>query len=234
MLEREDMIYCAIICDMKKSRTLSNWSSIVERLEQVLISVNSKFQGEISIDFKLTVGDEFQGVLKTPKSAYDVYVYLKSNLPVEIYCGIGVGDIERVNKNDKGLRGTAFYRAREALQFCKKKKRFLFLKSGDGERQLDDIINTVFHFIEVIEKSWTRRQREIVSYCRLHPDFTYEKIGVNFGISKQSVSQILKSANWQVILEGEALIKKLLMNFVKQNHFTNDSKANILYSDRER
>ena len=226
-------MYCVMICDVKGSRALVDWPIIVGRIEKVLKNINSIFHDEVCIDFKLTVGDEFQGVLKTPKNAYDLYLYIKSNLPVEVYCGIGIGDIEKPNNKDTGMRGAAFYRAREALEFCKKKKRGVFLKSDERKNQVDDIINTMFLFFETIERSWTKRQKEIVSYYRLHSDYTYEEIGKKFGISRQSVYQILKSANWHIVLEGESLIQRLLMGFVKDNYLTGDSKANMPYRGEE-
>ncbi len=36
-----------------------------------------------------------------------------TNPPVGICCGIGIGEVEKSQEDDKGLRGTAFFRARE-------------------------------------------------------------------------------------------------------------------------
>jgi len=62
----------------------------------------------------------------------------------------------------------------------------------------------------VLEKSWTKRQREVVNYVRLHPGSTYEQVGNHFTISKQAVSQILGAADWAAIAEGETLLNHLL------------------------
>ena len=228
---------CVIIGDIKKSRNVDNWPNIFKRLDNTLKGINRAFSSDILIDFKPTVGDEFQGVLKNPKNAYALYVFIRSKLPVDIYCGIGVGDIERPLKEDIGMRGTAFYRARSALELCKKSKRNLLIKSLDIPNRIDEIINTLLRFIEVLENSWTKRQQQVINYFRLHPDYTYEQLGKHFRISKQAVSQILRAADWAAISEGETLLGKLLGNIcsdikkinVKGINFTNKNKANMLY-----
>ncbi|MDI6886285.1 MAG: SatD family protein [archaeon] len=201
---------CVLIGDIKRSRDVENWSTLFKKLEGTLNEINKMFSEDIIIDFKPTVGDEFQGVLKNPKNAYVIYVSIKSRLPVDFYCGVGIGDIERPLEEEVGMRGTAFYRARSALELCKKSNRNLLIKSSDTTIQTDEILNTLLRFIEVLENSWTERQREVVNYVRLHPGSTYEQVGKHFKISRQAVSQILGAADWAAISEGEALLNNLL------------------------
>ena len=68
----------------------------------------------------------------------------------------------------------------------------------------------VLHFVEVLENSWTKRQREVAEYFRFHPRDTYEQLGKHFGLRKQSISDVLIAANWKVIAEGNNLVQKLL------------------------
>ena len=208
---------CVLIGDIKKSRDIEDWSTLFRKLEETLNEINTMFSDDIRINFKPTVGDEFQGVLKSPKNAYAIYVSIKSNLPMDFYCGVGIGDIERPLEDEIGMRGTAFYRARSAVELCKKSNRKLLIKSSDMTNQTDEILNTVLRFIEVLEESWTERQREVVNYVRLHPGSTYEQIGNHFAISKQAVSQILAAADWAAISEGENLLNNLLgrLNLVR-------------------
>jgi len=201
---------CVLLGDIKRSRDVANWPTLFRKLEGTLSEINRMFSDDLIIDFKPTVGDEFQGVLKSPKNAYAVYVATKSRLPVDFYCGVGIGEIERPLEDKVGMRGTAFYRARSALELCKKSNRKLLIRSSDRTNQIDEILNTVLRFIEALENSWTRRQREIVNYVRAHPGSTYDQIGNHFTISKQAVSQILGAADWAAISEGEHLLNHLL------------------------
>ena len=102
----------------------------------------------------------------------------------------------------------------------------MFIKSSDTPDQTDTIINTLLRFVEVLENSWTQRQKEIANYYRLHPKCTYKQLGANFGITKQATSQILKAANWELVSEAESLVKV----FFKTKHQHKQSKATKPYN----
>jgi hypothetical protein len=218
------MLRTAIIGDIKSSRRLENWSQIFQTLQATLDEVNHRFAGQILIPFKPTVGDEFQGALKTRKNAFDVYNFIRARLPVPFYCGIGVGEVEKTASSDGGLRGTAFYNAREALEQCKARKRNLYVirieppLCREEQSSEDEIINTLLALIGVLENSMTRRQREIVAYYRLHPDLTLNQVGEHFGVRQGTVSNILKAAHYHDITAGEHLVKQLLSAPIRKKH----------------
>lgn len=226
---------CVIIGDIKKSSRLNNWPGIFKELKKSLSEINKRYSNDIVVTFKPTVGDEFQGAIIKPEKVFEIYSIIKSKLPVNVYYGIGIGDIEKPFTDEIGMRGSAFYRARDALEICKKKKRSIFIKSSDTPNQTDDLINMLLRFIEVFEYSFTKRQREIVNYYRLHPNYTYDQLAEHFNTSKQSISQILKAANWELISEGGNFAKEFLKNMysntdgVKEKCFTNESKGKMLY-----
>ena len=206
---------CVVIGDIKGSKGLPNWQNIIAHLTEIFARINTQFSDVIVVDFTLTVGDEFQGVSVSPEKAFEILNFIRSKLQeklgLSIYCGVGVGDIERPLGREIGMmRGSAFYRARDALESCKRKKRSILVKSSDVPNQADLIINSCLRLVEAIESSLTIRQRGIVSYYRTHRDYTYEQLGRHFGFSKQAASQSLKAAKWEVIAEGDDLIKKLL------------------------
>jgi hypothetical protein len=110
------------------------------------------------------------------------------------------------------LRGTAFYRARTAVEECQKRAGLLRVNITDGVNQIDQILNTLLLATETIEDFWTKKQKLVANYLRLHPTLTYEQIGQEFGISKSSISQILSAAKWEALLEIEKLIFELSNN----------------------
>lgn len=214
--------HCVMIGDIKRSRDLDEWGSVFEKLQAALKQINREFSDDILVDFVPTVGDEFQGALRDPKHAYAVYASIKRGFRVGFYCGIGIGDIEKPLERDIGMRGDAFYRARSALEFCKRRKRSVLLRSSDTTSLADETIDTLLHFIEVMENSWTKRQREVLHYYRLHPDYTYEQLGSHFGIAKQSVRDILKAGDWDLITEGETVVNKLLQDMCSHSEESDD------------
>ena len=56
--------YYALIGDIIESRSLANRAKIQEALSQALNGLNERYQGHLASCFSLTLGDEFQGLLK--------------------------------------------------------------------------------------------------------------------------------------------------------------------------
>ena len=200
--------HCVLIGDIRSSRDLQDWPAVFRNLENALREVNSHFADDVVVAFAPTVGDEFQGALRGPRNAYEAYLHIKSRLRVAIYCGIGFGDVEKPLQADVGMRGTAFYRARDALELCKSRNRKVMVRSSEDGDLTDETLNTLLHFIQSLEDSWTERQREVLGYYRLHPDDTYEQLGNHFGVSRQSVRDILRAGDWELIRELETLVNK--------------------------
>jgi hypothetical protein len=199
-----------LIGDIRSSRDLEDWPTVFGSLQRSLQEVNNEFADDVVVDFAPTVGDEFQGALRDARSAYAVYLHVKGRLPAAMYCGIGIGDVEKPLGNDVGMRGSAFYRARDALEFCKGRKRNVTMRSSEQGGLADETLNTLLHFIQSLEDSWTERQREVLGYYRLHPDHTYEQLGDHFGIARQSIRDIVSAGDWELISEGETLVNKWL------------------------
>ena len=209
-----------LICDVRGSRKIENWGEVYSKIEQVIKELSQVFDEDFLIPLEFTVGDEFQGVLKSPHNIYEVVKFLKIFMPVQFYCGVGIGEVE-IPESRNAMRGQAFYRARDALEVCKKDKRVAYLISG--KNLIDVPVNAILFFIQTIEAGWSSRQREVVTYYRLNPGLTYEKIGKHFGVTRQTIMKILKAAKFKAIREGEEAIKKLLDN-VNQIQFTNNNK----------
>jgi hypothetical protein len=168
------------------------------------------------VTFAPTIGDEFQGAIAAPEKAFKVCNFMKSKLQIEMYYAIGVGNIERPVAEEIGMRGSAFYRARDALEMCKKADRDIIIKSSSTPNPTDDMINELFHFIELLENSWTERQRALVNYYRLHPDYTYEQLGKHFGYTRQAAHQFLIGAHWELLMAGNNLVDELLRSYLRK------------------
>jgi predicted 3-demethylubiquinone-9 3-methyltransferase (glyoxalase superfamily) len=228
---------CVIIGDVRESRLLDNWTRVFNRIQTHLAVANRRFASDILISFGPTVGDEFQGVLKTPRKAYDACVALRSGIPTRLRIGIGTGAVERRFARDKGMRGTAFYGARAAIEACKKLNRAILVRSAAEPTATDVAINTLLHVAASLEERWTPRQQQLLGFYREHPGWSYDRLGNRFQVTKQAVSQILAAADWDTFLEAEAAIRTLLGNdeafrqAVKLQGFTSGSKAPRIYND---
>ncbi len=199
-----NLLKAAFICDLKSSRKIERWSEIIASIKNQLNQLNRQFASFIEVPFRFTVGDEFQGVLSSVEGVVPVFRWLRYNLPVEFYCGCGIGSVEYAEKDFSTMRGSAFYRARDSIEYAKRKNRKFLLNSNSEE--VDMVVNGIYFLIQVIESRWTNRQRELASFYMLNEKLTYDEIGRRFGISKQAVSKHLRAAGVEAILEGEEVI----------------------------
>lgn len=117
------MNYITMICDIKNSRSLSNRDEIQTHLIQTIRRCNEIFQSEIACPFLITMGDEWEGLLKPNTNYTKVISFFQENLPKEVvfYTGIGIGDITVHNYEltVNQLDGPAFYLARDAITYAK-------------------------------------------------------------------------------------------------------------------
>jgi hypothetical protein len=108
------------------------------------------------------------------------------------------------------MRGTAFYRARAALDRCKAQKRGIVVGSADSLLLNDEVLNAMLELIFGLESKRTRRQLEILQFYRVQHERTYEDVGAFFGISKQSVHGALKASSALILVRADDIVRRLL------------------------
>lgn len=111
-----------MICDLKSSRTMKNREAVQYKLIDAIRRVNNNFQSSIASNFIITLGDEWQGLLKYPCDYYRVLEFFHKTLDnVDFYCGIGVGPITIHNfeLTVNQLDGPSFHLARKAINLAK-------------------------------------------------------------------------------------------------------------------
>lgn len=118
-------MFCTIVCDIKESRKIENREEVQYQIIDMLKEVNEQFKDIIASPFLITLGDEWQGLLKYPCDYKSIIKFFKKTIPnVQFYTGIGIGDvfIHNFELTVNQLDGPSFYRAREAVQFAKEQK----------------------------------------------------------------------------------------------------------------
>ncbi|WP_026883802.1 SatD family protein [Clostridium akagii] len=119
------MNYCTIICDIKSSRKLKDRDIIQYKIIEMLKAANNNFAEIIASPFLITLGDEWEGLLKYPCNFLDILSFFNTYIPdVNFYTGIGIGKII-INDFDltvNQLDGPSFYRSREAINYAKSKQ----------------------------------------------------------------------------------------------------------------
>jgi len=120
-----------MICDLKKSRNLSNREQIQYQLIDMLKEANLIFAHLIVVPFLITLGDEWEGLLKYDCNYMEILNFFHEKLgTIDFYCGIGIGSVSITNfqLTVNQLVGPSFYLARDAILETKQLNTSLVVK----------------------------------------------------------------------------------------------------------
>ncbi|WP_054742557.1 SatD family protein [Cellulosilyticum ruminicola] len=124
------MNYITMIFDIN-SRAYPDRTALQYLLIDLLKRCNTQFAEMLAAPFIITLGDEWQGLLKPDMNYLQIIDFFKFNLPRDIsfYTGVGIGPITISNfeLTVNQLDGPAFHLAREALLYAKRKKHSLVI-----------------------------------------------------------------------------------------------------------
>lgn len=116
------MEYQTMICDIKNSRQLKNRQSVQYQIIDMLKHANNMFSHDLAAPFIITIGDEWQGLLKYPCDYQRILDFFQKTMgQIQFYCGIGIGPIT-INDFEltvNQLDGPSFYHARKAIKLAK-------------------------------------------------------------------------------------------------------------------
>lgn len=210
--------YIAVIGDIKHSKQLADRREVQLRLSGILDAVNRDYEKQLASKFMITLGDEFQGLLKTgSKTAYILDAIERELYPVRLRFGIGVGEIVTGIRADLplGADGPAYYNARDAIEALKaSEKKKMELKGNakiriQGYDDLSEVINTLFSLMTVVRETWTARRVQIIN-AYLQCGETQEKTARSLGIHQSNVQKALAASNFYSYRSALEAISKLL------------------------
>jgi len=206
----ESNSYLAIIGDIVKSKTLTNREQVQEKLKEMLNKINNRYSQVIASKFLITIGDEFQGLLKPTDQLFEIINDIADAMePVQIRFGVGHGTISTIfNEYALGMDGPAFHQARYAINKAHKYKSYVILFQSETPEESDLAIQTVLSLLSQIRLLWSLKQKCIIR-C-LKAGLTQEQIALELQISQSAVSQSIKNARIIAIQEAELNIQNLL------------------------
>ena len=206
--------YIAIIGDVVGSRAIKNRSDMQKDFRSAMNSLNDMFSKDLHAQFVVTLGDEFQGLVKrsfNPYLFFQAYHLLLGN-QVETRIGFGLGNIS-TTLNDKaiGMDGSCFHQARRAIESMKQKNKFLEFYGFE----MNVAINVLANIVIFIKQQWTPRQLEIVNLYSGNLD--QSQVAKELNISKQAVNKVLHAANFNIYYQSWTGIQQLF-SFTKMNY----------------
>lgn len=163
------MNYIAIIGDIKDSKKITNRDEVQDKMNRTLKYINEFYLEDIAAKFIITLGDEFQGLLKNNEHILDIIKYIQREMyPVRMRFGVGIGEISTTIYSEAaiGADGPAYYAARKMIQELREQEKVLRKQAPDIKISIYDTenvdveeINTILALMKVIEDEWSEKQR---------------------------------------------------------------------------
>ena len=217
-------MYLALIADVIDSKMVEERFDLQKQLEKTLQTMNELFGEFLASNFTLTLGDEFQGLLKVDAPVFQMIDTLRSELtPTQLRFGIGLGEI--VTDIDPlqsiGADGPAYWNARAAINLVHQKNDYgntqIYFLSGK-EKQ-DFFVNALIASGEAIRSGWRGSQEEILldllKRCVYSENFSQQDLAQSLEINPSALSKRLKSSSIRVYLRGRAAALASIQSLAK-------------------
>ena len=171
------------------------------RIKKSLEAVNTAFAADLVVPFSITIGDEWQGVLKDLAASYEAMLAFEEALEgVSFSCGVGKGKIATpIAARSSEMDGEAFHRSRLAVEQAKREDCHVVFSTGDGVA--DELINALAWAMWLARKRWTSRQLQKIALFRQFGDV--ERVARKLRVSRSDVNQALSATDARFFLKIE-------------------------------
>lgn len=217
-------MYLALIADVIDSKMVQERFDLQKQLEKTLQTMNELFGDFLASYFTLTLGDEFQALLKVDAPVFQMIETLRSLLtPTQLRFGIGVGEI--VTDIDPlqsiGADGPAYWNARAAINLVHQKNDYgnTQIYFSSGKEKQDFFVNALIASGEAIRSGWRGSQEEILldllKRCVYSENFSQQDLAQSLAINPSALSKRLKSSSIRVYLRGRAAALASIQSLAK-------------------
>lgn len=229
--------------DIIDSRKIINREAFQKALKVYLKELSDEYTSILVAPITITLGDEWQVVLREVKESYNVYMAIKEYLNAQgvgCYCGIGIGSISTDEARDtREMDGQAFILAREGLNIAKRNKKAynkviptkdckVYLRGphatkyrtpqNESEEQL---IGEIIDFEEMINNVIQNNELQLKKLTKVQKQVieAYKRLGSYSAvenkekISKSNVSNRLRASNYWLMKANQEMIYKLLKGY---------------------
>lgn len=213
--------YIAIIGDIIESKQVNNRAELQEAIQAAFDQVDSKYPNMIQSKFTLTLGDEFQALLKPSKDIFKLLEELDHLIPVPFRYGLGYGTLSTDFDTEVsiGADGPAYWYAREAIEtihdqnWSGKTNGYIITK----DEVFDQTLNNLILLSDTLKDGWTALQKETF-YALLKEDiysndFSQKDFADSLGITASSLSKRLNNGNIKIYLHTRNTMGSLLEVF---------------------
>ena len=217
--------YYALIGDIIESRHLANRAQQQEALNRVLDNLNDRYQAHLASRFSLTLGDEFQGLVKVGAPIFQMIDELRLALPeLNLRFGLGLGEIlTSINPAfSLGADGPAYWRAREAIQQVHQQHHYetVHVYLLTGQENQDTILNHSLALSEFVRSSWIQSQMEtfrtILDLGYYQSRFDQKRVASALGLSSSAFAKRMKSSGIKLYLDVKNDLNQAIEKLARQ------------------
>ena len=217
-------MYLALIADVIDSKMVQERFDLQKQLEKALQTMNELFGEFLASSFTLTMGDEFQALLKVDAPVFQMIDTLRSLLtPTQLRFGIGLGEIltDIDPLQSIGADGPAYWNARAAINLVHQKNDYgnTQIYFSCGKEKQDFFVNALIASGEAIRSGWRGSQEEILldllKRCVYSENFSQQDLAQSLEINPSALSKRLKSSSIRVYLRGRAAALASIQSLAK-------------------
>ena len=217
-------MYLALIADVIDSKMVQERLDLQKQVEKTLQKMNELFGDYLASRFTLTLGDEFQALLKVDAPVFQIIDTLRSELtPTQLRFGIGLGEIVTAIDplQSVGADGPAYWNARAAINFVHQKNDYgnTQIYFSSGKENQDFFVNALIASGEAIRSGWRDSQEEILlnllKRSVYSESFSQQDLARSLAINPSALSKRLKSSSVRVYLRGRAAALASIQSIVK-------------------
>lgn len=204
--------FAVLMGDLVGSERARSVKTVHRTFNKAIDSANERYAETIASPLTITLGDEFQGLLRTLLNAWSVAVDLRLGLLVaNVSCRfvIGTTHLETpVNpKQAWNMMGSGLAAARDKLNDKRTSNAYRF--SLPGEPILESLLDAVGDSLTEVELGWTATQLEYYSKVR-DGARTNAKTARSLGVSPRSLYKVLHAARAEFHRRQSAIIQRAL------------------------
>ncbi|WP_339723971.1 SatD family protein [Maribacter stanieri] len=166
--------------------------------------------GASPMNWEIYRGDEFQ-LKVTEKNALFTAIRIKAMLKsikgLDVRMGVGIGLETYIGTGVTESNGPAYQRSGRNFETLKESKVNLSIATGDTSK--DRTLNLMLRLALDFMDDWSVVSAEIVTLALDYPQFSQKEIAQRLGIKQSAVSQRLKRARLDLVLDVLSYYKEL-------------------------
>ena len=204
----------ALIADMAGSRELagSERPKVQERFKNLVSFLNKKYHTNILSRFVITLGDEFQGLLRSGTAVPDMLWDIDARFTDRrLRTGFGFGVLHTpLQREAINIDGPALHFARAAIESAAEKRSFGGVFFGFGD--MDPILNGFARILWLHRSRLTAQQLNIAELLR--DGLSQSEIAAQLRITQQAVSKQARALGWAAYAEAASAWRTVFEKYV--------------------